>query len=160
VSHEVPLFPFIQSLCFLGHFPVILLVLVFAQMFWLVFRPGRIGLIVWLLLLSVVVVADQNRLVPWLIQYVIMFFVLSCEEREADTLIRLVLGGIYMHSGLHKFNSTFADLIMPQLLSPLFSLVGLSDLPFLSFLAGHVAPVAEFAMGVLMVMKNRNAQIV
>ncbi len=176
---EIPLFPFLQMLCFLGPISAFMLAPMFVSMALLCFFPLHRGFFaVWLLSLFCIIVVDENRLLPWLIQYVVMFVVLCFDLDKPESFIRLVLGGIYFHSGfasllgfhfvtmiclclgLHKFNTAFAELIMPPLMEPIYAMFGLPELTGLSTFAGYTAPFIELCMGIFLVVKNKRVQTI
>jgi hypothetical protein len=99
-DHEIPLFPFLPSFCAVSRFSTLLLVPLFLSMGLLCVFPSHRGLMAaWFSCIFLLVVVDENRLLPWLIQYVVMFSVLCIDLEEPEFYLRLVLGGIYLHSG-------------------------------------------------------------
>ncbi len=100
---------------------------------------------------------DQNRLLPWLLQYALLLAVFCELEGDAAAQRRAVLllcGGIYFWSGLHKLNYVFADQIFPDLLLPLWGPPGALGAA-VNAAGGRLAPWGEAAVGLLLVWPRR-----
>lgn len=94
-------------------------------------RPGslaaRLTLASSVLLLGGLLLADQNRLQPWVYQYLILAvgWVLA-PPRAALTLSRWFHASIYVHSGLSKLDASFASELGPVFVRTLARLTGQS----------------------------------
>ena len=100
-----------------------------------------------------IVLEDQNRLLPWVVQYVLLLVALCELHGDSHTLRRSVLvlcGGIYFWSGVHKLNSTFVEQIFPDLMLPLWGPPGPVG-ALVNAVGGQLAPWGETAVGVLLV---------
>lgn len=88
------------------------------------------------------VVFDINRLQPWFLQYMPMFAALALPRpngRWSGCAVAII--GVYIWSGLQKFNATFAVQVFPWLLHPFTD--SLSRFWF-------VAPIYETSVGLLL----------
>ncbi len=90
-------------------------------------RLWRGAAIVSLAMLSWLVLADQNRLQPWVYQYALTSVaLLTANERWGLRLARVFLIAFYFHSGLSKLDYTFAHEMGPAFLRAGLDLVGVS----------------------------------
>lgn len=74
---------------------------------WVLVRPGQSGVWVWLALaLGCSALVDVNRLQPWL--YWCMLVCACAAQPKPLPALRMVMGGMYIWSGLHKCTPWFA----------------------------------------------------
>ena len=120
-----------------GFFPVfptpvdfILLALFLGGLLWTIFRPKIIILRLTLLILLLILLQDQMRWQPWIFMYVLMLIPFAwvdfSKSKKGSTLhlttIQLVLIGMYLWGGLHKFTPSFFELTFPAILTGLFKI--------------------------------------
>ena len=107
---------------------------------------------------AVLVLFDINRLQPWFYQYLLMFFALGLvrwdqsEDGTASSALAIcgvILGLLYIWSGVQKANSSFATSVFPWLLEPLSDLTGdgIASMPF-------IAPVLEALIGIFLIVPS------
>ena len=105
---------------------------------------------------AVLVLFDMNRLQPWFYQYLLMFLALGLvrwdpsDDRHAKHALAIcgvILGFLYIWSGIQKANPAFATNVFPWLLEPLAELTGdgIASIPF-------IAPVFETLIGILLIV--------
>ena len=100
------------------HFPVtitdhgmIFLLLFLGTMVLLLFTDNRYIFLFFFLVLIFLVLQDINRFQTWLYVYVLVLLpiFLLRNKTEAIKIIHLVIIGLYLWSGIHKFNHSFID---------------------------------------------------
>jgi hypothetical protein len=90
-------------------------------------RAARGALLLFATCATSMVVLDQQRLQPWVYQFVLLALALACTEaRVALGLIRLLVISFYFHSALSKFDSSFLHTLGQQFLTALCGAVGVS----------------------------------
>lgn len=95
----------------------------------IIFNPRRnIFSVAAMASLALLIVFDQNRLQPWIYQYLLLLVVLtahdwhSSDEQAANQTIglaQIVIAALYFWSGLQKLNFSFSHETLPLLLAPL-----------------------------------------
>jgi hypothetical protein len=111
---------------------------------------------------------DQNRMMPWLFQFFLMYLVLarywwgSCSSEhagQARNILQLIVVCLYFWSGILKFNIAFRATIIPSMAEPFRAL----ELPFdiVIPLTGLIAPFFEAgcALALLFNWSRRRAVI-
>ena len=89
-------------------------------------RP-RLYLIAAIVLILLLATLDQNRLQPWVYQYLLMLSALSCysgrslDQMAADVCLatnQLIIAALYFWGGIQKLNWAFSHDVIPSLLEP------------------------------------------
>lgn len=100
-----------------------------------------------LFLLLVLLVQDQMRWQPWVYIYILFLipfgFKSSASKKFNYTYFQLILIGIYLWSGIHKFNMNFVDIIFPRLMLDAFNLNLIKYKLF-----GFAIPLLEIGIGI------------
>ena len=105
---------------------------------------------------AALVLFDMNRLQPWFYQYQLMFLAMGLVKwdrsdesnaKNALAICGVILGFLYIWSGVQKANPAFATNVFPWLLEPLSDLTGdgIASMPL-------IAPVFETLIGVLLIV--------
>jgi len=119
-----------------------------------------------LVLIVLIILPDQMRLQPWVFVYFLVLFPLSLvalTAKNAATLlnyVQILLIGVYVWSGLHKFTQSFIDIIYPLLLKGLFKI---SDDSYLLEVRewGYLLAAVELSIGIGLVFpKTRNVAVI
>jgi hypothetical protein len=151
-------------------FDLIALVAVVLALVAVLYRPMRRRALV-IAVLGVVCLSfwDQSRWQTWLYQYIVMLALLSWypfdgtqKERASGVLwaCRLVVGGIYFWSGLHKMNVAFMSDVFPWMVAPFVGHAS-TGVQRAVLQLGIVAPATEIAIGVgLLIRRFRRAAVV
>lgn len=104
----------------------------------------------------VLVIIDQNRLQPWFYMYMIMLFVLCFYNWRVDepknytaiyTSLTLVIGGVYLWSGIQKLNPNFMSHTWTWFIKPLESILTPEQCT-ISYKFGYAVPFMEIAIGI------------
>ncbi len=112
-------------------FDYILLGLLIAGLLLGVWRPDRRLTMTILILTGFMIFMDQMRLQPWVLIYFLVLIPYSLVDLRDEknrkkwgplviSYIQILLVGVYLWSGLHKFTPSFVELIYPMLLKGLF----------------------------------------
>ncbi len=159
---ELPLFPFVGWACGIASLFPLVHVAALLLLAALVVRPSRKVLVAWLAAVTALLLEDQNRLLPWVVQWSMLLMV-CCELSSEPTRLRraalLVCGGVYFWSGFHKLNSTFVDTIFPQLMLPVLGSPGAFG-SLVNSVGGYAAPIAELSLGVMLIVPSAKLQLV
>lgn len=117
-------------------------------------------------LMVLIVLPDQMRLQPWVFVYFLILFPLgwvALTAKNAASLlnyVQILLVGVYVWSGLHKFTQSFIDMVYPLLLK------GLFKLPEDNYLLevrewGYLLAAVELSIGIgLIFPKTRNLAVI
>lgn len=130
--------------------------MVFCTLIALVLPRPRFFLFAIPILGAALVLFDMNRLQPWFYQYLLMFLALGLVrwDRSEDSnakyalaICGVILGFLYIWSGIQKANPAFATSVFPWLLEPLSKQLGegIASMPF-------IAPVFETLIGILLIV--------
>lgn len=119
-GREFPLVPIFAGVQWptLVEFTMVLLVM--GALVYLILKPSRMAVAFLLPGIALLVLADVNRLQPWIFLYCIMLVpLLSAGWKRQYFLpgIRLVLAGTYFWSGIQKMNPFFAHEMFPWLVA-------------------------------------------
>jgi hypothetical protein len=143
--------------CFLSGLLVVALVALICRK-----RP-RDSLIAAIILLILLVLLDQHRLQPWVYQYLLLFIVMAwhvCRSRAAQStllvlsILQLIVGTLYVWSGVQKLNYSFSSEVLPQLLGPIQNYLPLTQVP-LSLLGTGIALIEIIVGGGLLTRRAR-----
>jgi hypothetical protein len=119
-----------------------------------------------LTLMTLIILPDQMRLQPWVFVYFLILFPLglvALTAKNAASLlnyVQILLIGVYVWSGLHKFTQSFIDIIYPLLLKGLFKI---SDDSYLLEARewGYLLAAVELSIGIGLVFpKTRNVAVI
>lgn len=120
------------------------------------------------ILVSLLVFFDQQRLQPWVYQYALMLSVLGLfswrwndvEGRDKVLNVsRFIIASIYFYSGLQKISVEFIGGVFPWMIAPAAQLFPDSILPAF-YLFGAIVPFIEMGIGIgLMTKKFRSISI-
>lgn len=121
-----PVLPVLEVLLTEGqfHFTLLLMIFVSGLISLLDFKFTIHSLIFFLLLISIFCLQDYNRWQPWVYIFsVLLVFILLnrsklITEKTLLSSFRIAIVGIYLWSGLHKFNAGFISDTLPQLSVP------------------------------------------
>lgn len=122
-------------------------------------RARKPAVFVFLALTTCLWLLDQNRIQPWLYQYLFFFLIAALAERGKDShpwqsILVLILAFTYFWSGLQKVNLHFIANTHPWLMEPLLAVLpGFSNL---IYAAGVLLPFAEAGIGILLVTRFKN----
>jgi hypothetical protein len=109
---------------------------------------------------AILVLFDMNRLQPWFYQYLLMILALGLVRwdlsddryaKQALAICGVILGFLYIWSGIQKANPAFAANVFPWLLEPLSKVVGEAATRQLATSA-IVVPVFETLIGILLIV--------
>lgn len=104
----------------------------------------------------VLAIIDQNRLQPWFYMYMMMLFVLCFYNWRVDepknytaifTTIGLVMGGVYIWSGIQKINPNFMEHTWAWFIKPLERILTTEQCT-IAYKFGYAVPVIEIAIGI------------
>ena len=119
-----------------------------------------------LTLMALIILPDQMRLQPWVFVYFLILFPLGLVALTAQNAasllnyVQILLIGVYVWSGLHKFTQSFIDFVYPSLLK------GLFKIPDDSYLFevrewGYLLAAVELSIGIGLVFpKTRNMAVI
>lgn len=119
-----------------------------------------------LILMALIILPDQMRLQPWVFVYFLIIFPLglvALTAKNAASLlnyVQILLIGVYVWSGLHKFTQSFIDIVYPLLLKGLFKI---SDDSYLLEARewGYFLAAVELSIGIGLVFpKTRNVAVI
>lgn len=94
---------------------------------------------------------DVLRTQPWFYQYLLMFCLFACRGTgshaysAAAISLRLLIGAVYVYSGLHKANHEFVHTVFPELISPVSAALHIS--PSVVHSSAYGAVAIEVAIG-------------
>lgn len=118
--------------------------------------------------ISLLAFLDQQRLQPWVYQYVCMLAALGLFSWKWDDIegknttlnvCRFIVASIYFWSGLQKVNMEFIDGVFPWMIGPIAQLFPLSVEPAF-YVFGFLVPFIEMGIGIgLMTRKFRTVVI-
>jgi hypothetical protein len=104
---------------------------------------------------------DQNRLQPWFVNYILLLFVWLFYKKRVDEpnnfhavfiSMQFIIAGIYIFSGLQKFNANFFTDTYPWFISPLNDILSERQMNLiLKF--GNVFPYIEVFLGISVLIK-------
>lgn len=137
VITELPALPDPWDKVFLG---MLLLSLVLA------FRFFRSATVVFLAGALFSFLTDQNRGQPWVYMYWIMLLLAIQPAPAALASCRVALSGVYVWSGIQKFNAAFQEVVVPWFVSPASDWLPSACLPALRGLLA-TAPFVEIFIG-------------
>ncbi len=142
-----------------------LLILLFSTA--IVPRPKKY---IWILIgtFLFLILGDQSRLHPWVVQYIFMLGILSLFSWDRTdkvgtnttlTVLRIIVAFTYFYSGLQKLNIGFMGGVMPWILEPATNLI--PSLMYYVPLIAFVAPFIQifFAIGLLTQRYRRTSLI-
>ena len=90
-------------------------------------RGWRVAAVASALLIGFVVARDQNRLQPWVYQYLVIGLAMAGTSRvRGMRLARCFVASLYFYSGLSKFDVSFVGEMGPTFLETALGLVGLN----------------------------------
>jgi hypothetical protein len=124
----------------------------------LVLAPAMLHLaIAGVIILSIVLILiDINRFQPWVYLYDFILLGLLWGSRRNRTqdatlvgVLRVMLGGCYLWSGIHKVNLQYFTEVFPQLIQPVDAVVRLSDMQMLAIAAA--GPALEIVIGAALI---------
>ena len=151
-SPRVPLVGFLAGISgWLGGWPLAAFGLsaVAATICGLRLRIGRWSLVTAAVAVSLLVLADQQRLQPWAYQLIVLSIVLvGLPAREAIALARLLVASIYFFSALSKLDRSFFDSGGGQVVDGLLCSLGLAAN---IGVRGRMLLAGGFAMGELLI---------
>ena len=153
---KVPIFENIQLIYDSFSYPILFLLL--GLLLLNSTRPGAIvnGLI--LIVLSIFIIDDVNRMQPWVYLYLIIFLltVINRLQGSKEMLINqlwIILIGVYFWSGISKLNYSFLETTYLEVLTKVFRIEDTS-----SFIAyrefGFLIPIIEIAAAILIISKS------
>lgn len=127
------------------------LVVLFAvgSLLWVFYNKWIIGVLS-LLCIIIVVLQDQMRWQPWVYLYLLLLLAAIMGARKdgakADVLFiwQLTIAGVYVWSGLHKFNAGFIEIVFAQMAQTFHWDNGFEQWKNI----GYIIPVVEVATGV------------
>jgi hypothetical protein len=159
-----PLLPVSDALLFLHYpFDYILAFLLMAGLCLGFFFEKKIIAWTTLVLLTFLLLQDQNRLQAWVYMYALLLalFVIPGKSSRENILTgaRIIIAGIYIWSGIHKLNPNFIDVTFQNILVGLFGIKSESLIAGISPF-GYCIPVLEIAAGLFLLFpKFRNASV-
>lgn len=103
-----------------------------------------------LVLTSILILEDMNRLQPWLFVQLIMLFALN-DQKRPHALLYWTLAGIYFWAGFLKLNNHFAEYVFPWLMDEPFGLKGFLEQ---NHWIAYLAAVIEASVGILLLFKR------
>jgi hypothetical protein len=142
-------------------FHLMLLVMALMNMSKLAYRPGRKGLIVFVLIVEILsCLLDQNRLQPWEYQFIFLLFIyLSVKPEFVRTLYLMLLAGLYTYSGLHKLNPDFIQVVWKDMICHRYLQLDPSTSGrWMVQMAGYSIPVIELGAGLCLLAGERIRQ--
>jgi hypothetical protein len=116
-----------------------------------------------LAILMLLLLQDQNRLQAWVYLYALflaLFALLQKNNRETILLCaRIIIIGIYIWTGIHKFNPAFIDVTWNSILHEFLKIRNesfpVNPMPF-----GYIVPLVEITSGLMLCFpKTRNAGV-
>ncbi len=148
--------PFLHLLLYVGSIVLLLLVAI---------KPKQFSLLPILITIEILsCLLDQNRWQPWEYQYVFMFFILWVnrgDDKNALSVLLIVLCSIYFYSGLQKVNPHFIKQVWGHtILNDFLHLsTNITQQPNMLRL-GYVMPLLEMLLGIgLLVKKSRKITV-
>jgi len=148
--------PFLHLLLYVGSIVLLLLVAI---------KPKQFSLLPILITIEILsCLLDQNRWQPWEYQYVFMFFILWVnrgDDKNALSVLLIVLCSIYFYSGLQKVNPHFIKQVWGHtILNDFLHLsTNITQQPNMLRL-GYVMPLLEMLLGIgLLFKKSRKIAI-
>ncbi len=124
-------------------------------------RPQRF-IAAFLSLAAILVLFDQSRLQPWFYQYCIMFGALVVFKWKPNVVTKrnavmatcmLIISGIYIYSGLQKFNPNFTGSVFPWMIEPVANKLPQALQSFV-YNSGQFIPVVEISIGLGLLFKR------
>ena len=120
--------------------------------------------IVWatILLVIILVIFDQSRLQPWVLQYLFLlaavglFYQQPHDSINKETILnttRLIVACIYFWSGLQKVSSQFTDVVFPWVVAPIAQVFPDFFAPFF-YVAGFLVPIIEIMIGITLATRR------
>ncbi len=133
---------------------------------WVVLRPGRWNVTLFLVLILFLTLQDQSRWQPWVYQYTLMLlplFVARSERarRGALGLLQFIVVMVYLWGGIHKCQGGWLSVWENSLIAPLLSDTGerLIDVSLVGF--GYAVPAIEILMALGLLFKRwRNYSVI
>lgn len=128
---------------------------VLLAVFMLVNRRPRPAILLFFLTGIFMCLSDQTRMQPWFYQYMLMIFVLMFYNWRVDepkiystvfTTIKIVMGLVYIWSGLQKINPHFFNETWPYLIKP-FERFGTPEMCNYLQKFGYLVPFIELFIG-------------
>ena len=157
-----PLLPLFDAMPVLKHpLDVILLILFIVVVVLGIVRPKPVVFLLVFGILGFYLVQDQCRWQPWV--YVYAMFLLPFAKKEPGkasmslvNYFQIILIGVYVWSGLQKFNPNFIEFTFKRILTELLTIESNSLVNSLSTL-GYSIPVVEVLIGLCLVFpRSRN----
>lgn len=101
------------------------------------------------------VISDQMRGQPWVYFYVLVLlpFIITKNEKSITNYLRILLVGIYLWSGLHKFNSNFQNFIFESMLVDGFGITN-SEILFQLKSFAFTIPLIEIGFAILLLFQK------
>ena len=102
--------------------------------------------------LIITLLQDQQRWQPWVYYYLLLLFPFAISPRERHPIFALictqiVLIGIYLWSGIHKFNSNFIELTFTNILTNFFQIKNEKIINVIRY-SGYLVPIIEVFIAV------------
>ncbi len=147
IDDFVQLSPFIDSALF---YAMIVLLLVSTSL------KNKIYLIAFFAILFFLLFQDQIRWQPWVYIYILVLlpFLLKLEKNSRESVInylQLLFIGIYLWSGIHKFNANFSDYIVEGFARYLFNISTAETLDSIKSF-GYIFPCIEIFAALFLTM--------
>jgi len=148
-----PLSPFIEGLyesnTQLNSFLLTLLAL---SLISVIFSKKVIFLRIALCILIIILLQDQQRWQPWIYFYLLALlpFAIDYSLRQPISVLiclQILIIGIYLWSGIHKFNSNFIDITFTNILTNFFQIENEKVISVVRY-SGYLAPLTEVIMAV------------
>lgn len=101
--------------------------------------------------LSLLVIADQMRLQPWVYFYflILLPFAISNSKEQTINYLRFLFIIVYLWSGIHKLNPNFSNLIFESILIDGFGITNPSTLSSIKLYA-FIIPFVEITTGIFL----------
>ncbi len=117
-----------------------------------IFSNKTIFIRVALCALIIILLQDQQRWQPWVYCYLLLLlpFAISPRERQPISALicaQIVLIGIYLWSGIHKFNSNFIELTFTNILTNFFQIKNEKIINVIRY-SGYLVPIIEVFIAV------------
>jgi predicted DCC family thiol-disulfide oxidoreductase YuxK len=121
-----------------------------------------------LAIVAVFCALDATRWQPWVFQYSLVLMTLALfswnsedagGRQRALNIVRLIIAGTYVFSGLQKINAEFVQFVFPEFVEPITKAVPAAAYPL--YLLGMATPLVQVAFGVgLLTRKYRRISLV
>jgi hypothetical protein len=145
ISDSIPQFP-------IGLDVFVIIVLLLTLAIGMIFR-FRVIFIIVLLVMLLLFAQDQMRLQPWAYLYFLLLvpFAFKVNKTGIITYFQILIIGIYLWGGLHKFSPDFIDFTYKKILIEMFGIENEKTILSLGWL-GYIVPTIELSVAFLLII--------